>query len=66
MHNHKKLNISLLNSKSCDKTHVNTNSDNNNNEEIEPLDQDDKKSESEEIIEQSDPNTLHVKDLAQL
>ena len=63
--NHKKLNISQLNSKTCDKTHVNKNS-NNNTKEREPLDQADKKSESEEIIEQSDPNTLHKKDLAQL
>ena len=56
--NHEKLNINQLNSSTCDKTHV-TNS--NNNEEREPLDQDDKKSESEEITEQINPNTLHKK-----
>ena len=33
----------------------------NNNEERGPLDQDDKKSESEEITEQINPNTLHEK-----
>ena len=59
------LNINQLNSKTCDKTHVNKNS-NNNNEEREPLDQYDKKSESEEITEQSNAKTLHKKDLAQL
>ena len=37
-----------------------------NNEEREPLDQDGEKSESEEITEQSNPNILHKKDLAQL
>ena len=60
--NQKKLNISQLNSKTCDKTHVNKNS-NNNTKESEPLDQADKKSESEEIIEQSNPNTLPKKRL---
>ena len=56
------LNINQLNSKTCDKTHVNKNS-NNNNEEREPLDQYDKKSESEEITEQSNAKTLHKKTL---
>ena len=56
--NHKKPNISQLNSKTCDKTHVNKNS-NNNTKEREPLDQADKKSESEEITDQNNPNTLH-------
>ena len=50
------LNINRINSSTCDKTHVNNSS---NHEEREPLDQDDKKSESEEIIEQINPNTLH-------
>ena len=58
--NHKKPNISQLNSKTCDKTHVNKNS-NNNTKEREPLDQADKKSESEEITDQSNPNTQHKK-----
>ena len=58
--NHKKLNISQLNSKTCNKTHVNKNS-NNNTKEREPLDQADKKSESEEITDRSNPNTLHKK-----
>ena len=35
--NHKKLNISQLNSKTCDKTHVNRNSK-NNTKERQPLD----------------------------
>ena len=34
-----------------------------NNEEREPLDQDDEKSESEEITEQGNPNILHNKTL---
>ena len=54
--NHKKLNITQLNSSTCDKIQVNNS---NNNEEREPLDQDDKKSESEGITEQFNPNTLH-------
>ena len=58
--NHKKLDISQLNSKTYDNTHVNKNS-NNNTKESEPLDQANKKSESEEIIEQSNPNTLPKK-----
>ena len=58
--NHKKLNISQIISKTCDKTQVNKNS-NNNTKEREPLDQADKESESEEIIEQSNPNILHKK-----
>ena len=58
--NCKKLNISQLNSKTCDKTHVNKNS-NNNIKESEPLDQVAKKSETEEIIEQSNLNTMHKK-----
>ena len=39
---------------------------NNNTKERDPLHQADKNSESEEITEQSNPNTLHKKDLAQL
>ena len=58
--NHKKFNIDQLNDKTCDKTHVNKNS-NNNTKEREPLDQADKKSESEEITDQSNPNTLQKK-----
>ena len=46
--------------KENDKNHSKNNS-NNNTKEKEPLDQADKKSESEEIIEQSNPNTLHKK-----
>ena len=42
---HEKLGISPLNSKTCDKTHVNKTS-NNNTKEREPLDEADKKSES--------------------
>ena len=53
-------NINQLNSKTCDKNHVNKNS-NNNTKEREPLDQADNKSESEEIAEQTNPNTLHKK-----
>ena len=45
------------------KTHVNDNSD---NEERASLDQDDEKSESEEITEQSNLEILHNKDLVQL
>ena len=56
--NHKKLNINQLNNSTCDKTHVNNS---NNNEERETLDQDDQKSESEEITEQINPNTLRNK-----
>ena len=41
--------------------HVNENS---NNEERKPLDQDDEKSEDEEITGQSNPNILHKKDPA--
>ena len=44
----------------CDKTHVIKNS-NNNTKEREPLDQADKKSESEEIADQSHPKTLNKK-----
>ena len=58
--NHKIRNFSQNNSKTCDKIHVNKNA-NNNTKAREPLDQADKKSESEEIIEQSNPNTLHEK-----
>ena len=58
--NHKIHNFSQTNSKTCDKIHVNKNT-NNNTKGREPLDQADKKSESEEIIEQSNPNTLHKK-----
>ena len=58
--NHKIRNFSQPNSKTCDKIHVNKNT-NNNTKRREPLDQADKKSESEEIIEQSNPNTLHKK-----
>ena len=58
--NHKIRNFSQNNSKTCDKIHVNKNA-NNNTKAREPLDQADKKSESEEIIEQSNPNTLHKK-----
>ena len=54
--NHKKLNIKQSNSSTCDKTHANNS---NNNEEREPLNQDDKKSESEEIPELINPKTLH-------
>ena len=61
--NHKQLNINQLNSSTCDKTHV---SNSNNSEEREPLDQDDEKSESEEITEQINPNSMHKKDFAQL
>ena len=50
---------------SCDHVHINKNS-NNNTKQNEPLDQADKKSESEEIIDQSHPNTLPKKGLAQL
>ena len=63
--NHKKPNFNKLNSKTCDKTHVNKNS-NNSTKKREPLDQGDKKSESEEINQQSNPNTLHKKDFAPL
>ena len=55
---HKKLNINPLNNSTCDKTHVNNS---NNNKERENLDQDDKKSESEEITGQINPNSLHKK-----
>ena len=48
--NHNKLNISQLNSKTCDKTHLKKNSNNNTKEIKQPLDQADNKSESEEII----------------
>ena len=58
--NHKTSIITQLNSKTCAKTHVNKNS-NDNTKEREPLDQADKKSESEEITEQSNPITLHKK-----
>ena len=58
--NHKIRNFSQRNSKTCDKIYVNKNT-NNNTKGREPLDQADKKSESEEIIEQSNPNTLHKK-----
>ena len=58
--NHKIRNFSQNNSKTCDKIHVNKNT-NNNTKGREPLDEADKKSESEEIIEQSNPNTLHKK-----
>ena len=51
---HKKLNINQLNSKICDKTHINKTS-NNNNKERESLNQGDKKSKSEEITEQAIP-----------
>ena len=61
--NHKKFNICQLNSSTCGKTHVNNS---NNNEEREPLDQGNRKSESEEIIEQISPKTLHKKDSAHL
>ena len=61
--NHGKLNINQLNNSTCDKIHVNNSS---NYEEREPLDQDDKKIENEEITEQINPNTLHNKDLVQL
>ena len=57
------LNIYMLSCKTCDKTHVNENS---NDEENELLDEDEKKLESEEITKQSNPNILHKKDLAQL
>ena len=60
---HEKLNINQIKSGTCDKTHVNNS---RNHEEREPLDQDDKKFESEEITEQINPNNLHKKDLAQL
>ena len=50
-----KLNINQLNNGNCDKTHVN----NSNDEERETLDQDDKKSKSDEITEQINPNTRH-------
>ena len=56
--NHEKLNINQLNSSTCDKTHVNNPK---NNEQREPLEQHDKKSESEEITEQINPNSLHKK-----
>ena len=56
--NHEKLNINQLNSSTCDKTHVNNSS---YHEEREPRDQDDKKSEKEEITEQINPNTLNKK-----
>ena len=55
---HKKLNISPLNNSTCDKTHVNNS---NNNKERENLDQDDKKSESEVITGQINPNSPHKK-----
>ena len=58
--NDKKPNISQLNSKTCYKTHTNKNS-NDNTKERKPLDQDDKRSESEEITDQSNPNNLHKK-----
>ena len=51
-----KLNINQLNNGNCDKTHVNNS---NNDEERETLDQDDKKSKSDEITEQINPNTRH-------
>ena len=53
----------MLSCTTCDKTHVNENS---NDEENELLDEDEKKLESEEITKQSNPNILHKKDLAQL
>ena len=40
--------------------------ENSNNEERKPLDQDDEKSEDEEITGQSNPNILHKKDPAYL
>ena len=55
--NYKKLNINQLNGNTCDKIHGNENSY-NNNEDRKPLDQDDKKSEKEEIAELSNPNIL--------
>ena len=58
--NYKKLNINQLNGNTCDKIHGNENSY-NNNEDRKPLDQDDKKSEKEEIAELSNPNILHKK-----
>ena len=58
--NHKIRNFSQPNSKTCDKIHVNKNT-NNNTKGRELLDQAYKKSESEGIIEQSNPNTLHKK-----
>ena len=61
--NHGKLNINQLNNSTCDKAHVHNSS---NHEERQPLDQDDKKFENEEITEQINPNTLHNKDLVQL
>ena len=64
--NHKKPNISQVNSKTCDKTHVNKNS-NNSAKERKPLDQADEKSESEEITDQSNtPTPCIKKDLAKL
>ena len=56
--NHEKPNTSQLNSKICDNTHVNKNSY-NSTKEREPLDQPDKKSESEKITDQSNPSTLY-------
>ena len=61
--NRGKLNINQLNNSTCDKTHINNS---RNHEEREPLDQDYKKFECEEITEQINPNPLHKKDLAQL
>ena len=58
--NDKKFNISELNSRTCDKTHINKNS-NNNTKEREALNQADKKYVSEKIAEQSNPKTLHKK-----
>lgn len=55
---HKKLNINPLNNSTCDKTHVNNS---NNNKERESLDQDDKRSESEVITGQINPNSPHKK-----
>ena len=55
---HKKLNINPLNNSTCDKTHVNNS---NNNKERESLGQDDKRSESEVITGQINPNSPHKK-----
>ena len=59
----KKLKINQVNSNSSGKTHV---KENFNNEVREPPDQDDKKSEREEITEQRNPNVLHKNVLALL
>ena len=59
----KKLKINQVNSNSSGKTHV---KENFNNEVREPPDQDDKKSEREEITEQRNPNVLHENVLALL